>query len=237
MSGQNIIVKKNDISFTVEDSFELQQYVDYNFWSDIYPDWEHSTFKVLDSFLAKDKDYLDIGAWVGPTVLYSSFIARNVIAVEPDPVAYKIVNTNLKINNINNVHVINKAASSLQKVSVQSHSFYGDSMTRTVADLSAGIEVSTIGIDELLNMGDFSLIKIDIEGYEFDLIPDYAQVLNEAKVPLLVSLHSPFVDNHEDKLTQMLGSLVGIKNVFDESGNHLKINQVTSGFGSYLFIW
>lgn len=237
MDDQKIIVKKNNTSFIVEDSAELHQYIGYNFWSDIYSGWEPSTFKVLDSFLTKDKDYLDIGAWVGPTVLYSSFIARNVIAVEPDPVAYKIVNTNLKLNNINNVHVINKAASSLQKVSVQSHDFYGDSMTRTVADLSAGIEVSTIGIDELLNMGDFSLIKVDIEGYEFDLILDYAQVLNKAKVPLLVSLHSPFVDNHQDKLTQMLGSLVGVKNVFDESGNELKINQVTSGFGSYLFIW
>ncbi len=88
--NKNILVKKNNISFTVEDSKELHQDVGYNFWLEKYSSWEPGTFKVLDQYLSKDKDYLDIGAWVGPTAIYGSFISRKVVAVEPDPVAHKI---------------------------------------------------------------------------------------------------------------------------------------------------
>lgn len=31
--------------------------------------WEPETFAVLDQHLSPDRDYVDIGAWIGPTVL------------------------------------------------------------------------------------------------------------------------------------------------------------------------
>ena len=70
--ANNIVVNKNNLSFIVEDSEELHQDKGYNFWSEKYSSWETGTFKILDTYLSKDKDYLDIGAWVGPTAIYGS---------------------------------------------------------------------------------------------------------------------------------------------------------------------
>lgn len=237
MEANILKVSKNNVSFLVEDSPELHQAVNYNFWSERYLTWEYSTFQVLDRFLSKDMDYLDIGAWVGPTAIYSSFLARKVIAIEPDPIAHGILAKNIALNNINNITVINKAASHLEKASIEQCSFYGDSMTRTVPQSTSGISVETIGLNKLFEMGEFSLIKIDIEGYEFDLIPAFAKEINEKKIPILLSLHSGFVEDSEIKLKVLIDSLYDVRNVFDESGNQIKPNEVVGGFQSYLFTW
>ena len=149
---KNILVNKNNISFTVEDSEELHQDVGYNFWSEKYYSWEPGTFKVLDSYLSKDKDYLDIGAWVGPTAIYGSFLSKKVVAVEPDPIAHKILQKNISLNSISNIDVINKAASKLESAFLESSNFFGDSMTRVSERNTGDHSIETIGLDELMSM-------------------------------------------------------------------------------------
>ncbi len=51
--------------------------------------WEPETLAVLRDHLDRDHDYLDIGAWIGPTVLYGARKARHVWCFEPDPVAFR----------------------------------------------------------------------------------------------------------------------------------------------------
>jgi FkbM family methyltransferase len=234
---KNILVNKNNISFTVEDSEELHQDVGYNFWSEKYSSWEPGTFKVLDSYLSKDKDYLDIGAWVGPTAIYGSFLSKKVVAVEPDPIAHKILQKNISLNSISNIDVINKAASKLESAFLESSNFFGDSMTR-VSERNAGSNaIETIGLDTLISMGDFSLIKIDIEGHEFSLIKEYIDVLNECKIPLLLSIHALFFGNGETLMKDLLNDMSSVKSVLNEDGEEINKETISNSFGSYLFIW
>ena len=234
---KEIIVNKNNISFKVEDSKELHQDVGYNFWSEKYSSWENSTFQVLDKYLSKDKDYLDIGSWVGPTAIYASFLSRRVFAVEPDPTAYKILQKNISLNSITNIIHFNAAASNLQTAYLKPNRFFGDSMTRVSENASSGIAVKAMGLDELISPGDFSLIKIDIEGHEFQLIKEYIKVLNQAKIPLFLSLHTPFFNNGESLLKELTQNLANTKQVFDEQGRKISLEQIDSSFGSYLFLW
>ena len=60
--------------------------------------WEPETFAVLNAHLGPDRDYLDIGAWIGPTVLYGARKARRVVALEPDPVAFRALSWNIELN-------------------------------------------------------------------------------------------------------------------------------------------
>ncbi len=234
---KNIVVNKNNLSFTVEDSQELHQDKGYNFWAEKYSSWEPGTFKVLDSYLSKDKDYLDIGAWVGPTAIYGSFISRKVVAVEPDPVAHKILQKNISINSIKNIDVINKAASKLEQAFLQSSHFFGDSMTRVSEKNVGSNSIDTIGLDELISMGDFSLIKIDIEGHEFSLIKEYINTLNESKIPLFLSVHAPFFSNGETLMKNLLNDLSSVQSILNENGEEIDKKTITNSFGSYLFLW
>jgi FkbM family methyltransferase len=233
----NIVVNKNNLSFTVEDSAELHQEKGYNFWLEKYSSWEPGTFKVLDTYLSKDKDYLDIGAWVGPTAIYGSILSRKVIAVEPDPVANKILQKNIDLNSIKNIEVINKAASKLEEAFLESNHFFGDSMTR-VSEVNAGSNaIATIGLDTLISMGDFSLIKIDIEGHEFSLIKEYINTLNECKIPLLLSVHAPFFDNGKLLMKNLINDMSSVKSILNEDGEEIDKKTISNSFGSYLFIW
>jgi len=234
---KNILVNKNNLYFTVEDSEELHQDKGYNFWLEKYSSWEPETFKVLDEYLSKEKDYLDIGAWVGPTAIYGSFLSRKVVAVEPDPVAHKILQKNIAINSIKNIEVINKAASKLEKVFLEPSNFFGDSMTRVSERSNGSNSIETIGLNELISMGDFSLIKIDIEGHEFNLIKWYADLLNKSKIPLLLSLHTPFFSDGHLLINNLISNLHKAKSVFNENGEEIDIKTIANSFGSYLFVW
>lgn len=236
-SLKTIKVTKENISFIVEDSEELHQSGDYKFWLNEYSRWEPYTFSILNKFLDKNKDYLDIGAWVGPTVLYAAHFARKVIAIEPDPVAYDILLRNIKLNSFSNIDAVNKAVTKHKSVYIEQCSFYGDSMSKTSLLPGKGPEIDGIGLDILLNQGEFSLVKIDIEGYEFELIPDYADIIHYYGIPIFVSLHSPFVDNHDKKFETLIKSVSSASKIFDEYGHQIEVNQIVPGFGSYLFIW
>jgi len=60
------------------------------FWNQVETNlWEPDTFKIFDKFIDKEHSYIDIGAWIGPTVLYGCQISKHCYAIEPDPIAFK----------------------------------------------------------------------------------------------------------------------------------------------------
>ncbi len=73
--------------------------------------WEPETFAVLDRFLDRAHDYLDIGAWIGPTVLYGARKARHVWCFEPDPEAFRALVWNVELNGLSNVSAFAAALS------------------------------------------------------------------------------------------------------------------------------
>jgi hypothetical protein len=63
----------------------------YEFWEHITDGtWEMLTLRLIaDVLLARpDSVYVDVGAWIGPTVLVGAQFARRTLAFEPDPRAF-----------------------------------------------------------------------------------------------------------------------------------------------------
>jgi hypothetical protein len=60
--------------------------------------WERNTHRIFDKFLDPRYSYIDIGAFIGATVLYGAHIAKKVYAIEPDPVAIKELEKNILLN-------------------------------------------------------------------------------------------------------------------------------------------
>jgi hypothetical protein len=86
-------------------------------------------------------------------------------------------------------------------------------------------------------MGDFSLIKMDIEGSEFDVIPHYSSLLKEKMITLYLSVHGPFFQDGQEKTSTLIDSLSSAKEVYSENGDRIDIKEISNNFGSYFFRW
>ncbi|MCG7521351.1 FkbM family methyltransferase [Ruegeria sp. Ofav3-42] len=190
--------------------------------------WEPETFAVLDKFLSPDCDYLDIGAWVGPTVLYGARKARHVWCFEPDPTAYRHLAWNLDLNDIENVSAFGVALSDqfgvARMASVRGEP--GDSTSSLLHDGAHGSDALTIAWDQFEAVNDLSgvsLVKMDIEGAEFFVLPTILPWLKKARPALYLSLHSPLLAEEERsrRTSEILSGLSFYSNFKDAFGNPL----------------
>ena len=76
-------ISRNGIEFYVNESgYE-------KFWELFTNEsWEKNTTLIFDKYIDDKTIYIDIGAWIGPTLFYAAQIAKKSIAIEADSVAY-----------------------------------------------------------------------------------------------------------------------------------------------------
>lgn len=178
--------------------FKLDPYHS-KFWRKVSAgDWEPETFDILDQHLHPDRDYIDIGAWIGPTVLYAARRARHVWCFEPDPVAYRHLVWNLELNDIRNVSAFSVAISGGFGVArmASQRGEAGDSTSSLLHDGAHGTDALTIGWDQFAQSADLSavsLVKMDIEGAEFPVLPSLRPWLTQTRPALLLSTHAPYL--------------------------------------------
>ena len=86
-------IEKNNCSFLISEDDEYSM----NWFSNNQLDiWEQDTFHIFEYYKNYKKGiYIDIGAWIGPTVLYCANIYKKVIALEPDPIALSRLKKNI----------------------------------------------------------------------------------------------------------------------------------------------
>lgn len=181
------------------DPFRLDPYHS-KFWRKATAgDWEPETFAVLDKYLSPDRDYIDIGAWAGATVLYAARRARHVWCFEPDPVAYRYLIWNLELNGITNVTAFGAAlwgeTGVMRMASLGGEP--GDSMTSVLGNTSDGTNVLSMAwetFERAQDLSNVSLVKMDVEGAEFALVPHLRDWLQLQRPAFYLSTHAPFVE-------------------------------------------
>ena len=180
---------------------------------------------MLRRFASPGSDAIDIGAWIGPTTLYVAHFARCVHAIEPDPAAGAELATNIAANPRlagrvqTHACCIAPAAGPIGLyaggMSFSEESRFGDSMSGLVpaegtADQPRQV-VEGIRLEDLLARPDVarpSLIKMDVEGGEYQLIPGRWRRLTEHGMPTLyVSFHAPPPAWREEKVGACLEEL------------------------------
>ena len=163
--------------------------------------WEEENFRVFDRFLDPEKSYLDIGAWIGSTVLYGAHKAKHVYAIEPDNVAFQELLGNLAVNPAISPKVtcINAALTEKPgKTRLYIRKELGDSMSSVIPTVSDKefSEVRSITMSELISqygLQDVNFVKMDIEAGEYRLIPAMGDYLSSLRPTLYVSLHFPYL--------------------------------------------
>jgi FkbM family methyltransferase len=157
--------------------------------------WEPGTLAVIDRFVDGETVFLDLGAWVGPTALYAAGRAKRVIAVEADPAALDQLRRNLSANPelASRIEVIGRAVHADPGViTLGARRKPGDSMSSTLlAGAPNRWHAPTLTPDELVSRvdgGERLVVKLDIEGGEYALLPAAAPLLQRADA-VLVSFH------------------------------------------------
>lgn len=158
--------------------------------------WEPETFALFEQLIDSETVYVDVGAWIGPTVLLAAQKARKVIAFEPDPVAFAALEQTVGVHSRKSDITIFPVAIAARAGAMKmgSRSEQGDSMSSSLIENAAVTWTARAqGLQEfefLLPEGAPLFIKIDIEGGEYDLLPSLDRFLSERQASLYLSLHS-----------------------------------------------
>ncbi|TSC57839.1 MAG: methyltransferase, FkbM subfamily protein [Candidatus Peregrinibacteria bacterium Greene0416_19] len=188
-------------------------------WTESYKEWEPETFRVFDAFLDRHHSYIDVGAWIGPTVLYGASKAKHVYALEPDPVAYAALHRNIVMNpqfarKITAVEAAlgdsdgesifggnGELGNSESTLLIRDPSYISDQAERPRMGSAeqdrawrdgARTTVRTVTIETFLRenrIADCSFVKMDIEGGEAIAVPAMEKFLRAERPTFFVSLH------------------------------------------------
>mgnify|MGYP001502652211 CR=1 FL=1 len=232
----------NETSFTVDASYNTK------WWGLVESgSWEPATFQAIDRLVDKGSTYIDVGAWIGGTVLYGAAKASRVIAFEPDPTALANLKNNLAVNPdlAAKIELVEGALGTFDGEAPLYNNSPGDSGSslfsrfgykKTVEQKKFADIKLTDGrrFLENLDMSKVSLIKIDIEGGEYDLIPHIADILATHRPSLHISFHpfniSPSNSETTNAYLQMsrsgalLDCLSGYEHIYVEKDGALAAN-------------
>lgn len=157
--------------------------------------------------LGPQDTFIDIGANLGGTTLLASVTGARIIAVEASPINAKLFRQTIAANNIQ-VDFFECAVGD------------GDGVVRFEEDaFAAGSHVSSSGAVEVqvrpldsilseLEPDSVSLIKIDVEGYEYEVLNGSATTLNKYKPKVVMEFNSYAISMHTNRSPRLLAELV-----------------------------
>ncbi len=152
--------------------------------------WEESTGHLLERLLRPGARFLDVGANVGYFSLFAHRLDRHVQidAVEPHPVNCRLLRANLWANGVS-ARIHNTALGDRRSMLPMSSPPMnpGDSRvgTRTPDD-RYDLVVPVVPADELFTRRSFDVVKIDVQGYEPEVILGMERIIRTSPAIVLV---------------------------------------------------
>jgi len=161
--------------------------------------WVIPYCEVYEQLLKVEKGdiVLDVGASIGGfTIPAAKKVGEEgfVVAIEPCPVNLAYLRKSVKINRLQNVQFVEKAAFNCRKrLSLHlSNSYNIDTHSLIYEEGKDSIEVSTDTLDNIvyeLGLTGVDFIKMDIEGAEIEALQGAERVLSKAKKVVVAAYH------------------------------------------------
>ncbi len=162
---------------------------------------EAAEHEALLAHLKHNMVFVDIGANIGS---YSLFVAHNtensarIIALEPHPKTFQKLKFNLKINGIENATAL-QMASGPERTTMQLWSDGGSNIGHTsmlkegTSNAKISVEVDVMPLVDILrenNVDTIDLLKIDIEGFEDQVLAPFFETADKHLWPRLVLIET-----------------------------------------------
>jgi FkbM family methyltransferase len=164
------------------------------FWTTCESGWEATTFDALTTRLVPGTTFVDVGAWIGPMTLVAAACGARVIAYEPDPAAADELAANAAMNPGFGV-IIERAALWTSTGTRQLRggpAGLGESMSSFSGKSERFGSTTVPTIDAREAAGSWppdALIKIDVEGAEYRVIPRLSPFIAAHHPTMILSLH------------------------------------------------
>ncbi len=145
---------------------------------------------------------IDCGANIGLSVLYFKrrFPRAKIMAFEPDPGIFAVLQENMLANGITDVDLINKAVWT-SNTNLEFSSSGADSGRIALNSDTNLVTVPATRLSTILGQRPVDFLKMDIEGAEIEVIKDCAQELAQIRY-VFVEFHS--FTNKQQELGQLL---------------------------------
>jgi FkbM family methyltransferase len=166
--------------------------------------FEEGTIRFFDLVLPRCDRMIDFGAYIGFTALHAASRGVEVYAFEPNPAAHDLLVRNVAANpNLSpRMHLFRQGVGPRDGDAIlyaKAHADSGASLHQAIerGTVVQGAPAATVQLRDaadvlrVLGLDRRTLLKIDIEGSEYQVLPAIASLLAEAKPWLHVSFH-PF---------------------------------------------
>lgn len=217
---------------TIEVNNKKYQVVPHWFWKQFNESgWEQQTYNVFERYIDKDTTYVDIGAWLGITLIYASqFTEMPLYAVEANPLSYEMLCENTKALGTVKVtrcciantdfKLIGFGGKDNQKNTSSASSINGDCWNVETRTLLTYLNENMLLVCEKL------FIKIDIEGAEELILNDLAVLRNLKDITIYLSIHPPFMKDKRVFCRDLLRFCYEFNNVLDSNMNKLSREEL-----------
>ena len=205
-------------------------------------DFEEMSF--LMHFLRPDDLFVDVGANIGAfTVLASGVAGAKTIAYEPGPSAFEFLQKNIWLN-----HLSEKATAHAIAVGAKEGMIYFTTGLGTENHMSenkentAGlqrVEVPMSTLDAQFRDLSPTVIKIDVEGFESDVLTGAKSVLSKPSLQALVMEcvgNAALVGRDESDLPKYLESLSFVAHSYEPTTRSLKQIPAESARGNVIYL-
>lgn len=199
---------------------------------DIYRSMVDHEEDIVQQFSPKIGDIvIDVGAAFGfYTILASKRVGQQgrVVAIEPQPDSFKMLNKNIKLNKLTNIVTLNYAVSS-RKTTLKLYSSYSTIQERAGQSLQSYIEVSADNLDNLLRQLDIdevNWVKVDVEGAELEVLKGAVGILSRSRdIALFVEVHSPDLVRPILELCESFKLRVEFEKTYENGNSHFLLKK------------
>jgi FkbM family methyltransferase len=159
----------------------------------ILKDFEFEERYIVPKLLNKNGHFIDIGANIGLySIIASEYIKNGIIyAIEPSKKTIEKLNSNIIINNINNIRIINLAITDkdFKQIELYNNNDGFEAFNNISKPLTSNYSIEMVDSESLdhliksreIDINEIQFIKIDVEGSEYDVLLGANKILQKGR--------------------------------------------------------
>ena len=151
--------------------------------------WEKKLYDIYKNILKHEDIAIDVGGYIDSHSLPMSRFCNKVFVFEPNAELHKCIEQNIELNHIDNIILSNSAIGLESKVVKFFERDDGTSRISNRDILGRPKEINTYSLDNSINILDseiIKLIKIDVEGHEYEVLEGAKNIIEKHKPQILI---------------------------------------------------